>query len=76
MSHHLYHIDDNREEAMEGLLALLYDKFDGLFSRPDMVRIFIALGGDAGSQYASLSSSLSLIQSLWSEEEALNSPES
>ena len=33
---------------MDSVLVLLYNKFDGEVSRPDLVRIFIALGGDAG----------------------------
>ena len=31
---------------MEVLSALLYDRVNGGFSRPDMERIFIALGGN------------------------------
>ena len=29
---------------MEGLIALIYDRVDGIFSRPDMERIFVVLG--------------------------------
>ena len=47
MSCHLCHVNSNRLEAMEVLIALLYDRVDWGFSRPDMSRIFIALGDDA-----------------------------
>ena len=43
----LRHIDAKREEAMEGLIALLYDRVNNEFSRTDLTRIFIALGGDS-----------------------------
>ena len=46
----LSHIDTNREEAMKGLLTLLYDRINVRFSRPDLLRIFIALGGDSGGE--------------------------
>ena len=48
LSRHLRHVDSERAEAMEGLLYILYDRMDGRISRPDMARIFIVLGGDAG----------------------------
>ena len=44
---HPNHVDANREEAMKGLLTLLYYRINVRFSRPDMARIFIALGGDS-----------------------------
>ena len=46
--HYLSHVDANREEAMKGLLTLLYYRINVRFSRPDLARIFIALGGDSG----------------------------
>ena len=48
LSRHLRHFDANREEAVEGLLLLLYERFYIRYSRPDMARIFIALRGDSG----------------------------
>ena len=36
------------EEAMEVLLAFLYDRVYGRVYRTDMARIFIALGGNSG----------------------------
>ena len=33
---------------MEDLLYILYDRVDGRVSRPDLDKIFIVLGGDAG----------------------------
>ena len=45
--HYLSHVDANREEAMKGLLTLLYDRIKVRFSRPDLAIIFIALGGDS-----------------------------
>ena len=48
LSRHLSHVDSEREEAMEGLLHILYDRVDGRISRPDLARIFIVLGEDAG----------------------------
>ena len=47
---HLSHINTNREEEMKGLLTLLYDRINVRFSRPDLLRIFIALGGDSGGE--------------------------
>ena len=44
LSCHLHHIDAHREEAMEGLLLLLYNMVDDIFYRPDLERILIALG--------------------------------
>ena len=41
--HYLSHVDANREEAMKGLLTLLYDRIKVRFSRPDLAIIFIAL---------------------------------
>ena len=43
----LRHINAKRAEAMEGLLAFVYDRFNDGFSRTDLTRIFIALGGDS-----------------------------
>ena len=48
MSRHLIHINAKRTDDMEGLLYILYDRVDGRISRPDLARIFIVLGGDAG----------------------------
>ena len=45
MSHHMRYVNTKRWEAMEELLALLFDKVNSGFSKPDMARIFIALGG-------------------------------
>ena len=44
MSCHLRHVNTKRAEDMEGLLALLYDRVHGGFSRTDLKRIFITLG--------------------------------
>ena len=48
LSCHLHHINVDREEVMEGLIALLWDRTNGRVSRMYLARIFIALGGDAG----------------------------
>ena len=50
LSCHLRHVDAKRAEAMEGLIALLYDRVDGRFSRPDLARILSpwGLGVDVG----------------------------
>ena len=45
---HLCHIDYEKAEAMGGLIYILYDRANGRISGPDLTRIFIALGGDAG----------------------------
>ena len=42
------HVSTKRAEATEGLIELLYDRVDGIFSGPDLARIFITLGGDSG----------------------------
>ena len=44
LSCHLLHVSAKRTEATEGLIALLYDRFDGRISRLDLERIFIAMG--------------------------------
>ena len=44
LSYHLCHVGAEKLDAMEGLIALLYNRVDGRFSRPDLARIFIALG--------------------------------
>ena len=41
---HLRHVGAERAEAMGGLIAILYDRVKGIFSRPDLGRIFISLG--------------------------------
>ena len=46
LSLHLCHVNAERMEAMEGLNAFLYDRFNDGVSRMDLTRIFIALGGD------------------------------
>ena len=46
ISSHLRHVDADRAEVVEGLVALLYDGVDGRVSRMDLERFFIALGGD------------------------------
>ena len=46
LSRHLRHIYAKRAEAMEGLLALVYDGVDVRVYRPDPTRVYIALGGD------------------------------
>ena len=38
LSHHLRHVDAKRAESIEGLLALLYDRVDDIFSRPDLAK--------------------------------------
>ena len=48
LSRHLCHVDAKREEAAEGLIALLYDRVNERFPSPDITRIFIALGKDSG----------------------------
>ena len=48
LSCHLRHIDSKMVEAMEGLLWILYDRFDGIIYRPHLARIFIVLGRDIG----------------------------
>ena len=48
LSRHLHRVESERAEAMEGLLYILYDRVDGRISMPDLARIFIVLGGDAG----------------------------
>ena len=48
LSHLLRPVNAERAEAIEGLIALLYDRVDVIFSRPYLASIFIALGGDAG----------------------------
>ena len=50
LSCHLCHVNDNRVEVMEGLIALLYDRVDGRVSRPYLSSIFIALVGDSGEE--------------------------
>ena len=47
LSCHLCHVDAERVKAIEGLLALLYDRVDVRFSRTDLAIIFIAMGRDA-----------------------------
>ena len=47
MSCHLNHVDVDKAEDVERLLTLLYDRVNGGFSRTDLARIFIALGGGA-----------------------------
>ena len=48
ISHHLHHVDSKRAKKIEGLISLLYDRVDIRISTPDLARIFIDLGGDAG----------------------------
>ena len=48
--HHLNHVNANREETMDVLFPLLYDRYNNGFSRMDLVRIFIALGFDSGGR--------------------------
>ena len=48
LSRHLSHVDAKREEAMKGLLTILYNRINVRFSRPDLEIIFISLGGDSG----------------------------
>ena len=48
LSCHMCHVSTKRAEATEGLIELLYDRVDGIFSRSDLERILILLGGDAG----------------------------
>ena len=50
LSRHLRHIYFKREEAMEGMLALVYDGVDGIVYRPDLARVYIALGRDNGGR--------------------------
>ena len=45
---HLHHVNDKRAEATEDLLVILYDRENDGFFRPDMARIFTAMGGNAG----------------------------
>ena len=44
LSCNLHHVRANRAEAMEGLIALLYNRGDVRFFSPNLGKIFIALG--------------------------------
>ena len=44
LSCHLHHVGAKRAEAMGGMIALLYDRVEGILSRPYLARIFIGLG--------------------------------
>ena len=50
LSRHLRHAVAKSAEAIEGLLTFLYNRVYGIVSRPDLARIFVALGRDAGGR--------------------------
>ena len=50
LSRHLRHIYAKRAEAIEGLLALVYNGVDGIVYSPDLARVYIALGRDNGGR--------------------------
>ena len=48
LSSNLRHLDAKREEDTEGLIDLIYNRFDSRVYSTDLTRTFIALGGDSG----------------------------
>ena len=47
----LCHVDSKKQDAMEGLIQILYDRFDNIVFWPDLAKIFIFLGGNLNDEW-------------------------